>query len=349
MMKKILLIDDDHDIHRNLKITLEQAGYELFSAYDGDSGVKQYATLKPDLVILDYLMPGKNGLDVYHDLKSTISSQKLHESPVIFLTAYAHEPRKVSAILESGANAYLQKPFGPRELLNIIENTFVTHEITLRNRRLKEVIEDGKNFLESLVESCPVAIFTTDKNGAITFLSKAAEDLLGCEVGELISSPFQSILRDEGALFADFEASGLQQKQCEVRVQTKSGRQIPLELIVSVLRNSDGHSLGYLIVGKDLSTLKQLEKEKLEKERLTAINESLATINHQINNPLTPIIGNVQLIRSEGGSLNKSQLEKLDIIESNAKKISQIIKKFNQVSELSKRKYYGDLNYLDLN
>ena len=103
-----------------------------------------------------------------------------------------------------------------------------------------------------------------------------------------------------------------------------------------------------MVVGQDLSDHKRLEKELLEKKRLEAITESLATINHQINNPLTPILGNLQLIRRDENIRSNNLLEKLDIIESNAKRILKIIQKFNQISKPVIKKYYGETNIIDL-
>lgn len=349
MAKKVLLIDDDQDVHLHLKIVLEKSGYEFISAYDGDSGIGLYLSEKPDLVILDYLMPGKNGIEVYQCLNERIKSANLNATPVIFLTASNQNSDEVASILESGVNAYLKKPFGPKELLNIIENTFVTHEISLRNRKLKDAIEHGKNFLENLVESCPVAIITTNDGGLITFVSKAVEEILKYESEDLLGTSIKIILTENKGCLEKFRQSGTPFESYEVRVLSKSGMTIPMEFTISELKDNHQDVNGYLVVGKDLSANKALEKEKLEKERLTAINESLATINHQINNPLTPILGNLQLIKNDQPSLNDAQLKKIEIIEANAKKISEIIKKFNQVSELTRRNYYGNVNYLELN
>jgi len=349
MTKKVLLIDDDQDIHLHLKIILEKAGYEFLSALDGDSGLDVYFSANPDLVILDYLMPVKDGVRVFHELKERIALRGGQECPVIFLTASHQDPQAIASILESGVHAYLKKPFGPSELLNIIDNTFVTHSIAVRNRKLQQAIVESRNFLENLVESCPVCIFTTDVEGHITFTSKAVEDLLDYPGHELMGRPIEDILTNDRLCLTDYKSSDARIKSYEVMVATRSGRGVPMEFIISQLKNNAQDTQGYLVVGKDLSVTRELERERLEKERLTAINDSLATINHQINNPLTPIIGNVQLIKNEPSELSQALLEKLDIIESNAKKIAEIIKKFNKVSELTKRQYYGDVNFLDLN
>ena len=91
-----------------------------------------------------------------------------------------------------------------------------------------------------------------------------------------------------------------------------------------------------------------MEQELLEKERLTAITESLATINHQINNPLTPILGNVQLLLKDRNQMDSRHVKKLDVIKNNATKISEIIKKFNRLSEPIRQRYYDDINMLDI-
>ncbi len=350
MEKKILLIDDDRDIHEQVRIIMNKAGYHCISAYGGGEGLNKIITENPDIIILDFMMPDKNGTQTFKDFMNISKYQEYRNIPVIMLTGVSHTQDDIKSLLESGLNAYLEKPFGHRELLNIIENTFVTNAIKIRNIELNAAIVKSKNFLENLIASCPVIIITTDCRGNITFISKAVEEILGYFTDNLRGKPLNLLLSSEN-IYKDIlnritPTTPLVQE--EFKITSKTRKIIPIGMTFSHLKNFKDEILGLLVVGQDLSDQKRLEKELVERKRLEAITESLATINHQINNPLTPILGNLQLIRRDENSLSDNLSKKLDIIESNAKRIFNIIQKFNQISKPVIQKYYGEANIIDI-
>ena len=107
---KILVADDDPNVHQSLNAYFRREGYQMISAYDGDKAV-QYARLqRPDLVILDIMMPGMDGLMVCREIR------KSSNVPIIMLTAKGDEFDKLLG-LEMGADDYITKPFSPREVL----------------------------------------------------------------------------------------------------------------------------------------------------------------------------------------------------------------------------------------
>lgn len=350
MKAKILLVDDDKDIHNHLQIIFNAAGYDFYSAFSGDEGLKKIQAIHPDLVILDYMMPGKNGYETFKELQQSAEFEKYRNIPVIMLTAYNQTHDDIKNLLEHGLNAFLEKPFGHNELLNIIQNTFVTNEIKIKNNELKDTIEKTKNFLENLIASCPVIIITTDREGRITFVSKAMKDILEYKSEELVGKKINYLLESDQATVDEI----IQQLTptnpfltTEFYLPSKYNKFVPMGITFSLLKDFDENVQGLLIVGQDLSDQKRLEKELLEKERLIAITESLATINHELNNPLTPILGNLQLIRKNETALPTDMQKKLDIIEQNAKRIFHIIQKFNAISKPVRRTYYGDSKMID--
>lgn len=351
MRKTVLLIDDDDDIHSHLRILLTTAGYNFISATSGDDGLQKILSNDPDLIILDYLMPDRNGADVFDLIKKSEKFEAHRNTPVIMLTAANQSSQKVRLLLEYGLNAYLEKPFGNKELLNVITNTIITNDINTRNALLRKATEHSKNFLESLVESCPVAIVTFALNGVITFANKATEDILGYRSSELVGDSIHELLGTHASdLIKKFgeEIIPLGGLTAAIHVKCQSGRVIPMGVTLSYLKNQLDEVHGLLLVAQDLSLQKQLESELLEKERLAAIAESAATINHEINNPLTPILGNIQLIRKEDDLLSDDHKRKLEIIETNVRKISSIIQKFNQISNPESKPYYGETSILKI-
>jgi DNA-binding response OmpR family regulator len=111
MKKKILIIEDEKDLINGLRLNLEFEGYEVISAEDGEAGLRRALKDAPDLILLDIMLPKKDGLDVCREVRR----QNL-TTPIIMLTAKGEEVDKVVG-LEIGADDYITKPFSLKELL----------------------------------------------------------------------------------------------------------------------------------------------------------------------------------------------------------------------------------------
>lgn len=109
--KRVLVVEDDPSIAIGLRINLESEGYEVHVAEDGELGLHMARTLAPDLLVLDVMLPKKNGLEVLHDLRA-----EGRMMPIIILSAKSGEMDKVAG-LELGAEDYVAKPFSLAELL----------------------------------------------------------------------------------------------------------------------------------------------------------------------------------------------------------------------------------------
>ncbi len=112
-MKSILIIEDEKDIVDLITYHFKQSGYSVVSAPDGSSGLEQAKKEKPDLIILDLMLPEMDGKDVCRALKSNPVTKSI---PILMLTAKAEEMDRVIGF-ELGADDYVTKPFSPRELV----------------------------------------------------------------------------------------------------------------------------------------------------------------------------------------------------------------------------------------
>lgn len=108
--EKILVVDDEEHIIELVELYLRKEGYRVVSAQDGDAAIEKFSVEKPDLLVLDIMLPGADGLDVLRQVRKT------SRVPVIMLTARESEVDKVVG-LELGADDYLTKPFSARELV----------------------------------------------------------------------------------------------------------------------------------------------------------------------------------------------------------------------------------------
>jgi two-component system alkaline phosphatase synthesis response regulator PhoP len=115
-MKTILIVDDEKDIIQLIRYNLEREGFRVESASDGNEALRKLSDVRPDLVLLDIMLPGKDGYEV---MKSINQNEKTANIPVIFLTAKSAEFDEVLG-LELGADDYIVKPISPRKLISRI-------------------------------------------------------------------------------------------------------------------------------------------------------------------------------------------------------------------------------------
>jgi len=111
--QRILVVDDDKEVVRLMRAYLEQAGFEVLVAYDGETAVHNLRREKPDLVLLDLMLPGMDGWEITRLMRSDAN---LAAIPIIMLTARVDDTDKIVG-LEMGADDYVTKPYNPREVV----------------------------------------------------------------------------------------------------------------------------------------------------------------------------------------------------------------------------------------
>ena len=109
---RILVVDDDKEVVRLMRAYLEDSGFEVMAAYDGESALHTIRREYPDLVLLDLMLPDRDGWDVTRTIRA---DKSLQNTPIIMLTARVDDTDKIVG-LEIGADDYVTKPFSPREL-----------------------------------------------------------------------------------------------------------------------------------------------------------------------------------------------------------------------------------------
>jgi two-component system alkaline phosphatase synthesis response regulator PhoP len=176
-MKKILIVEDEKDMVTGLKFNLEARDYTVIIAYDGDAGYQKALSEKPDLVILDLMLPKRNGYEVCKLLK-----EEVPDLPIIMLTAKSQEAEIVTG-LELGADDYITKPFSVLELLARINAVL---------RRIKSGSETQEVGLIGNLE-IDFQKYSASKNGKPLKLSPREYELLSC----FITRQGETISRDE--------------------------------------------------------------------------------------------------------------------------------------------------------
>ncbi len=179
--QRILVVDDDKEIVRLIRAYLEQAGYQVFAAYDGDTALHIMRHDNPSLVVLDLMLPNRNGWDVTRVARA---DPVLHKIPIIMLTARIEDSDKIVG-LELGADDYIAKPFNPREVVARVR------AVIRRTLSSRDVVKQTIFHANGL---------TLDLDQHLTLLDNRAVDLTPTEFKLLhlfMSNPGHAFARDE--------------------------------------------------------------------------------------------------------------------------------------------------------
>ncbi|MTI46240.1 response regulator [Sporosalibacterium faouarense] len=136
MSKKILVVDDEKPIAEILKFNLEKEGYEIDLAFDGEEAINKAFDIKPDIILLDVMLPKKDGFQVLKEVRGKL------QIPVLMLTAKEEEVDKVLG-LELGADDYITKPFSMRELIARVKANLRRSEIVSDNSTDGDLVISG--------------------------------------------------------------------------------------------------------------------------------------------------------------------------------------------------------------
>jgi DNA-binding response OmpR family regulator len=142
---RVLVVDDDHAVRDVVRRYLERAGYQVDLADDGETALRSNAERRPDLIVLDLMLPGIGGLEVCRRVRER------GPVPVVMLTALGEESDRVAG-LELGADDYVVKPFSPREL--VLRVTSVLRRATHSPPAAQESVVDGALVLDPGARRC---------------------------------------------------------------------------------------------------------------------------------------------------------------------------------------------------
>lgn len=179
-MTTLLLVEDDVAIQTSLGLYLGNSGYEVISAYRGDTAVGLYVEKKPDLIILDINLPGKDGITLCREFR------EIGDTPIIMLSARGAEDDKIET-LELGADDYMAKPFSPRELVARIKAVLKRYE--QRDASEKNLFEEGKEVRigDFRIDPAGYQVFISGKEVRFTKTEFLLLYRLAKEVGKIIS------------------------------------------------------------------------------------------------------------------------------------------------------------------
>ena len=132
-LKKVLIADDEPDILEILKYNLINEGYQVITAHDGVEAIEKAKQTLPDLIVLDIMMPGKNGVEVCEILRA---QPKMKDTLIMFLTALSDEATQIKG-LTTGADDYISKPISPNVFISKVQS--LLRRVTKTDNKIVEV------------------------------------------------------------------------------------------------------------------------------------------------------------------------------------------------------------------
>jgi PAS domain S-box-containing protein len=220
----------------------------------------------------------------------------------------------------------------------------ITERLAIEKRLYQQ-----QEFARRLVDSFPDLIFVVDTDRRYTFVSPKVEEVLGYNTDETIGTIFgeRTHLDDRGAVLAVFEDL-LQAKRkfasIELRVRHKIGEWRRLRCNFSPLFNVNGEIEGVVISGRDITEVKRLEEQLIQAEKLAAMGQMLAGVAHELNNPLTAILGASELLRDRAG-IDDNTRRQLEMTHRQARRAARIVQNLLEFSRpASPQKKALDLN-----
>jgi PAS domain S-box-containing protein len=345
---KIVLIDDEEGIRKVTSITLEDRGYTVLTAADGEAGVRLCQETLPQIVLTDIRMPKMDGLEVLANLK-----KNLPEIEVIVITAFGDVETAVKA-LRLDASDFITKPLNDDALhtaLDRAQERYIArkqvrdHTLLLEKgwaRTTQELIKTF-TFQENLIESSMDGIIGCDLNGTVVTFNRSMAAMLDYSqeqvIGKMTLDQFLSSEDDtllQKALQAPYYGGENNLYLYETVLSHRSGKTIPVQVSASVLFDDEKKS-GSVYYFRNLQELKKLEQEMtdqariLHQDKMISLGKLAASIVHEINNPLAGVLNYIRLMIRilKRGPLEETRRPKfqryLDLMENEIDRCSKLL------------------------
>ncbi len=269
--RTILLVDDDPEMRNISRRVVEAAGYRFLEASGGREGLRTLLHEHPDMLLLDYMMPDLSGLEVFEELITNPTYRDVAEIPVIMITAKPEYQVDRNRLFEMGLSAFLVKPFGSRELINVIDNVFILHSVQQRNKELQQEIRRTEYKYQDLIENASDLIFTLDTEGNFRFINRRMLALTGYDRDEWIGRSFYELIdeADREAVEANFRDTLMGKARIfEVAIRAANQRTLYFSTNINPLFEH-GRVAGCVAIARDITRRKKLEQEITELKNFT--------------------------------------------------------------------------------
>lgn len=250
----ILVVDDDQLMRVMLRDALTAAGFEVTLAADGDSALHHFTAVQHDLVLLDLIMPGKDGFDTCRDIRALPRGQY---TPVLMMTGLDN-PDSIHCAFEAGATDFIAKPLNAELLVHRVRYMLRSSQNVNRLAESQARLE----MLKTAVDSLPIGITFCDVDGVIVYSNPAEAQMHGYEVDELIGKEarkFSTSDHSRPITAEQLKKLGVWRRE-SVNVR-KNGEEFSAHLTSISVRDCQGRYLGIITTCEDISYRKVAEEK----------------------------------------------------------------------------------------
>jgi len=346
---KILYVDADATYREIVQKAFENTAYDHYVCENAETALTFIETEHPDLVITDYNLPDINGEELYTRYMISPALEGARNLPFIAMTSNGFADR--TRLYSLGFTACIAKPFRDRDLLDFVEDALVSHQLKMEEVTFWETIRESRDFLERVIESSADAIVTMDTRGYVTFCNRACEDLLGFAFEDVVGHRVSDFLKD--GISEMLKISAYMQRRSKMKnyktvILNHDHVEILVNVSISVMRNGDGNVMGVLGICKAQSEMDRGQDISQPPERLAAVVETAVAVNHAINNPLVPILGNAQFLLQSEHIQDEDTRRRLRVIVNNALRIRDITQKLARITNPVQKEYLQGTMMLDI-
>ncbi len=309
----ILIVDDNPANLQMLVEYLKKYSYKTSVASDGEIAVMRAKHLKPDLILLDVLMPGMNGFETCRQLKADETTKDI---PVIFMTALGYTDSKVQGFQEGGVD-YITKPVQLEEVLARVSTHLQIRELTrhlaqqageirLLNERLKaenvqvrSELRETEQKYKTLVEKITDG-YVVIKHDRIVFANQAFCDMHGYTLQEVLGADFLQMAAPESrpqlqALLGNSAQLLPTSHLYQYLRLTRQQQALTTEMTLNPFEADDQDVL-IIAICRDITERVEMERRVREAERMACIGGITTSLSHELRNPLSAIKMNLQML-----------------------------------------------------
>ncbi len=263
----ILVVDDSKLIRFTFRNFLENEGYEVIEAEDGIAALSLFAKLKPDIVLMDYVMPEVDGVTACTQLQELPNGKS---TPVIMVTSLEDE-NSVNLAFEAGATDYISKPINWAVLRQRLRRL-------IRARHTEIILDQSESFARSIINHAIEGIITIDINGIVRYINPAAEQIFGYMPSEIIGENINMIIPELS--YRDYDNFDINDKFIhmtkEIIGQRKDTSTLSIDLTVSKFYVEEKYF--FTIILRDITEQKRYE----EMIRHQAFYDSLTNLPNRL-------------------------------------------------------------------
>jgi len=347
--KKVIYIDSERKHRFKAKGAFAKEKYHCIVCRDGQEGLQKIGKECPDIVVVDARLSDISGEELYTQFLTQSKFKSLRATPFIAITHNGSDDK--SKLYNLGFSACLAKPFRAKELVEFVEDVLLSHHLKMEEMKFWETIREAKDFLETVVESSVDSIMTTDKKGIVTYCNSGTEEMLGYMFDELIGNRVSHFLAGGSSellqILAILKKRGKVQNY-KTKIVRKDKKEISINVSISTMKSSDGRVVGALAISKEADGDRYSEYDSLAPDRFAAIVETSVAVNHAINNPLVPILGNAQFLLQNDKITDEDIRKRLRVIVKNALRIRDITQKLAKITHPVTKEYLRGTRMLDI-